>query len=133
MVALDRHEVIAALFKENLLTGFYLSMQGITQHDLAPQIQAAEHLAGRRNLVALGLGDHSAQILALAVGRIDHFHAAVTHLLAVNNNQGVLDRASQSPLPTQEHPLQHWARSSGPWRTPVAIAMVIKLTIPARG
>jgi hypothetical protein len=101
LVALNRQEVIAPLLKEDLLTSFHLGMQRVGYHQLAGQIQAAEHLPGRWDLVALGLGDDPTQILPLAVGRIDHFHAAMTHLLAIDNDQGVLNRAAQSLLPLQ--------------------------------
>jgi hypothetical protein len=101
LVALDRQEEITPLFKKDLLSGLDLSMECIGQHELAGQVQALEHLAGCRDLVTLGLSDHPAQILPLAVGRVDHFHAAVTHLLAIHNDQPILDRAGQAPLPLQ--------------------------------
>lgn len=101
LVALDRQEKIAPLFKEDLLSGIHLGMQRVGQHNLPGQIQAAQYLTGRWNLVAFGLGDHPAQILPFTVGRIHHFYAAVAHLLAINNDQRILDRANQSPLPIQ--------------------------------
>jgi len=106
LVGLDRHEVITSLFKEDLLSGLHLRMQGIAQHDLAGQVQAAEHLPGRWNLIALGWSDQPTQILPLAVARVDDFPAAVTQLLAINDDQRILHGAGQSPLPIQQHPLQ---------------------------
>ena len=107
LVAFNRQEVIAPLLVENLLGALHLGVQGIAQHDLAGQVQALEQLAGRGNLVALGRGDHPAQILAGAIGGVDHFHPAVAHLLAIDDDQSVLDGAGQPRLPGQEHPLQH--------------------------
>jgi hypothetical protein len=86
LVSLDRHEVIAPLFEEDLLTGLDLGVRGVAQDDLASHLQAAEQLARRRDLVALRLGDHAAQKLPRATGSIDHLHAAMTHFLTVDDH-----------------------------------------------
>ena len=107
LVGLDRQEVVAPLFVENLLGGFHLGVPRVAQHDLAAHIQAAQQLAGGRNLVALGRGDHPAQKLPRSVGGVDHLHAAVAQLLAIDDDQGVLDGAGQSFLPGQQHRFEH--------------------------
>jgi len=106
LIGFDRHEVIAAFLKEDQLPGFHLSVQCVGQHDFAVQIQTAEHLPGRRNLIALGLGNDSPQVLPMAVGGIDHLDATVPHFLAIHNHQIVLNGPSQSLLPSQEDPFQ---------------------------
>lgn len=86
LVALNRHEVIAPLFKEDLLSRLHLGVGRIAQDDFAGQVQVAEQLARGRDLVALGLGDHAAQKLPRATGGIDHFHAAMAHFLTIDDH-----------------------------------------------
>ena len=107
LVGLDRQQVVAPLFVENLLGGLHLGVPRVAQHDLAGHIQAAQPLAGGRNLVALGRGDHPAQKLPRSVGGVEHLHPAMAQLLAIDDDQGVLDGASQTRLPAQQHRLEH--------------------------
>ena len=86
LVALDGHDVITSLLKEDLLARFHLGVGGVAQDDLARQVQAAQQLPRSRDFVALGLGDHPAQKLAAAGGGIDHLHAAMTHFLTIHDH-----------------------------------------------
>ena len=86
LVGLDRHEVIAPVFEEDLLGGLHLGVRRVGQNDLACHLQATEQLARGGDLVALRLGDHAPQELSRATGRIDHLHPAVTHFLAIHKD-----------------------------------------------
>lgn len=92
LVGLDRQEIVPALLVEDLLGAFILGVQGIGQRGLAHQIQFAQQLATGRNLVALGLGDDTAQEPAGGVHRVDDLHAAVPDLFAVDDHDSILAR-----------------------------------------
>jgi len=124
LVTLDRQQVISALVVKDLLRRFMLSVQGIGQHDLARQIQLEQQLASGGNLVALGLGNDTAQEASGGVDRIDDLHSAVTDLFAVNNHDPILGGSQDLLLPPQEdrldglivHPVQEAAKG-GPLGT----------------
>ena len=101
MIAFDGHQEVTALLVEDLLGGFDIRMQGIDQDGLARQVQLSEHLPRSGDLIALTLSDDAAEEASRAADRVDHFHAAVPHLLAINDDQRVLDGARESPLPIQ--------------------------------
>jgi hypothetical protein len=105
LVALDRQQIVAPLFVEDLLGRFHLRVQSIGQHGLAHQILLAQQLAPGGDFVALGLGHDTAQEPSGGVDRVDDLHPAVADLLAVDDHDPILSRSQELILPPQQHPL----------------------------
>ena len=125
LVAFDGHQVISPFLIQDELPGFHLGMQRVREHDLAAQIQPAEQLPGGGDLVAFVRGQQPAQILPFAIDGVDHLHAAVAHLLAVHNDQVVLNGPGQPLLPAQENAFQQRAATAALFKVPADESVAI--------
>lgn len=90
LIAFDGHEVISPTFKEDLLRGLMVGVEGVGQDDFAHQILRLQKQSGGGDLIGFGWSHDTTQEPALRIDGIDNFHSGVTHFLAVHNDDLVL-------------------------------------------
>lgn len=102
LVGFDGQRVIAAALEEDLLGGFQLGVEGVSQRRLVRYGHLAQELACGGNFIAAFWHGDGAQPAALAIDGADQFQVRVAQCFAVDDHQVVLRRAEKLFLPGEQ-------------------------------